>query len=393
MRIEPAPPAAVLARIRAPFEEMGAAAIDPPVMQPLGLILDLSGEAMRERLILVQADGGAEAALRPDFTIPAARLHIESGRTGGRYVYEGKAFRAAPKGRDGYEEFLQIGLEAFETGAAPEADAEIAGLAWRAAAAGGRKDLTLQLGDVGLFSAFVDTLGLAEALAARIKRAFASPRRLREALDRAVAGAAPAPRSANGDRLASLLAGLPEAEATAVLQDLWALAGIEPAGGRSAGEIAHRLAERTAVARAPDLSADQAALISRYLAISEAPAKALEAVARLATPGGAKLETALKGWARRLAALKDEGAPMNAMRFSTAFGRDFGYYDGVLFEVRSAALGDHRPVAAGGRYDSLFARLGANLACGAVGCMVRPGRAWKDGAPPEGGASPRDSAR
>jgi len=106
----------------------------------------------------------------------------------------------------------------------------------------------------------------------------------------------------------------------------------------------------------------------------------MEAVARLAGPGGARLETALKGWARRLTALKSEGAPLAAMRFSTAFGRDFGYYDGALFEVRSAALGDHRPVAAGGRYDSLFSRLGASLACGAVGCMVRPGRAWREGA-------------
>ncbi len=381
MRIEPPLPPQVLAKVRAPFEALGATAIDPPVAQPLSLILDLSGEAMRERLILVQADGSAEAALRPDFTIAAARLHIESGRAGGRYFYEGKAFRAAPRGREAYEEFLQIGIEAFETGVAPEADAEIAGLAWRAAAAGGRKDLTLQLGDVGLFATFVDTLDLAGPLAARVKRAFANPRRLREMLERAAAGAsAPAPTRGNGDRLAALLAGLPEAEAAAVLQDLWALAGIEPAGGRSASEIVHRLAERTAVARAPELTAEQATLISRFLAISDAPAKALEAVARLAAPGGHALEAALKGWARRLAALKDEGAPMSAMRFSTAFGRDFGYYDGVLFEVRSAALGEQRPIAAGGRYDSLFSRLGANLACGAVGCMVRPGRAWKDGA-------------
>jgi ATP phosphoribosyltransferase regulatory subunit len=336
---------------------------------------------MRERLILVQADGGAEAALRPDFTIPAARLHIDGGRAGGRYFYEGKAFRAAPRGREAYEEFLQIGLEAFETGAAPEADAEIAGLAWRAAAAGGRDDLTLELGDVGLFAAFVDTLKLAEPLAARIKRAFASPRRLREALERAQAPVASAANAApTGDRLSAMLSGLPEAEATAVLQDLWALAGIEPAGGRSAAEIVHRLAERAAVARAPELTAEQASLIGRFLAISDKPAVALEAVARLAGPGGAKLEAALKGWARREAALKDEGAPAGATRFSTAFGRDFGYYDGMLFEVRSAALGDHRPVAAGGRYDSLFSRLGASLACGAVGCMVRPGRAWREGA-------------
>jgi len=377
MRIEPPVPADVLAAVRAPFEALGAAPIDPPVIQPLNLLLDLSGEAMRERLILVQADSGSEGALRPDFTIPAARLHIESGRAGGRYLYEGKAFRAAPRGREAYEEFLQIGLEAFETAAAPEADAEIAGLAWRAAAAGGRNDLTLHLGDVGLFAAFVDTLELAEPLSLRIKRAFASPRRLHQMLDSA-GDAAPAAPASNGDTLSHLLAGLPEGEAAAVLEDLWALAGIEPAGGRSAAEIVHRLAERAAVAKAPRLAPEQAALIGRFLAIADAPAAALEAVGRLAGAGGRKLEAALKGWERRLAALQDEGA--DAMRLSTAFGRDFGYYDGVLFEVRSTALGDHRPVAAGGRYDSLFGRLGASLACGAVGCMVRPGRAWREGA-------------
>jgi ATP phosphoribosyltransferase regulatory subunit len=377
VNLEPPIPAEVLAAVRAPFADLGATAIDPPVMQPLGLILDLSGEAMRERLILVQADGGDEAALRPDFTIPAARLHIDSGRAGGRYFYEGKAFRAAPRGRAGYEEFLQIGLEAFETSAAPEGDAEIAGLAWRAAAAGGRTDLTLHLGDVGLFAAFVDTLKLAEPLAARIGRAFSSPRRLHALLS--LAAEAETPPAPGGDRLSVLLGGLPEAEAAAVLRDLWTLAGIEPAGGRSAAEIVHRLSERAAVAGAPRLTAEQAALIGRFLAISDTPVAALEAVGRLAAPGGPKLDAALKGWGRRLAVLRDEGVPAPALRFATAFGRDFGYYDGMLFEVRSAGLGEHRPVAAGGRYDSLFGRLGGNLACGAVGCMVRPGRAWREG--------------
>jgi ATP phosphoribosyltransferase regulatory subunit len=50
----------------------------------------------------------------------------------------------------------------------------------------------------------------------------------------------------------------------------------------------------------------------------------------------------------------------------------------MLFEVRSAALGDDQPVAAGGRYDGLPARLGGK-ATTAVGCMVRPGRAFAGG--------------
>ncbi|HEY3798446.1 MAG TPA: ATP phosphoribosyltransferase regulatory subunit [Caulobacteraceae bacterium] len=377
MRLEPSVPAEVLAAVRGAFAEMRATPIDPPLTLPLGLILDLSGESMRERLFMVQAD--AEEALRPDFTIPAARLHLESGKAAGRYLYEGKAFRAAVRGRESYEEFLQIGLEAFEPGATPEADAEIAGLAWRAAAAGGRTDLTLQLGDVALFGAFVDTLKLAEPLAARLKRAFATPRRLRELLDRAAAETPTAtPARASDGRIAALLAGLPEADAAAALEDLWRLAGIAPAGGRSAAEIVHRLAERAAVARAPDLTREQAAQIGRFLAIEGAPAEALAAVGRLAGVGGPKLDAALKAWSRRLSALQGEGVPATALRFATAFGRDFGYYDGALFEVRSDALGPERPVAAGGRYDSLFARLGASLPSGAVGCMVRPARAWRE---------------
>ena len=62
----------------------------------------------------------------------------------------------------------------------------------------------------------------------------------------------------------------------------------------------------------------------------------------------------------------------------TGFGRAFGYYDGFLFEVRSQALDPDSPVAGGGRYDTLLGRLGAESPSTgtAVGCMVRPARAW-----------------
>jgi ATP phosphoribosyltransferase regulatory subunit len=93
------------------------------------------------------------------------------------------------------------------------------------------------------------------------------------------------------------------------------------------------------------------------------------------------LDAARAAWTRRLESLVAAGAPRERIRFSAAFGRAFGYYDGVVFEVQSEALGGEQPVAAGGRYDGLPARLGAGLATGAVGCMVRPGRAWIGGAP------------
>jgi ATP phosphoribosyltransferase regulatory subunit len=170
MRTEPTLPAQALAAIRAPMLAAGAQATDAPILQPLNLLLDLVGEAMRARLFIVQAEGGSEACLRPDFTVAIARSHIDRGVTAGRYVYEGAAFRASA-GSDEPEEFLQLGLEVFEPagGVSAPADAEIVTLAWRAAQAGGRDDLALWLGDVGLFAAFIESLSLPTALAARLK--------------------------------------------------------------------------------------------------------------------------------------------------------------------------------------------------------------------------------
>ena len=377
MSLEPSIPPEVMAAVRAPFAALGATRIDVPVMQPLGLLLDMAGEAMRARLFVVQGEAGAETCLRADFTIPVVRAHIAAGGPDRRYVYEGKAFRVAPRGSDHPEEFLQIGLEAFGGGRGPAADAEVASLAWRAAAAGGRDDLTMAMGDVSLFAAFIDALCLADALAARLKRAFSHPRALRAELDRARAAVAPARQ---GDRMTGLIAGLPEAEACAVLEDLWALAGIQPVGGRSAAEIVHRLVERAGAAEAPRLSEAESGLVERFLAVADHPRRALDKVRALAKEGGANLDGALDTWSRRLDALAAGGAPEERMSLATGFIRAFGYYDGFLFEIRSAALGEDSPVAGGGRYDGLPARLGgAAPSAGAVGCMVRPARAWLPG--------------
>ena len=374
MRLERSIPTDALGAIRAPLLTAGAVLTDAPVLQPLGLLLDLAGEAMRSRLFVVSGDSGVEACLRPDFTVAIARTHLEAGAASGRYLYDGKAFRVAPRGSDRAEEFLQIGVEAFEAGDPVAADAEIAALAWASSAAGGRSDLSLVLGDVGLFGAFVDTLGLAAPLAVRLKRAFTRPRQLKIELDGDASEV-----GAEQSRIAALLAGLPEGEASAVLQELWSLAGIEPVGGRRPAEIAHRLVERAEAAEAGRLSADQAGKVRAFLAVSDRPGAALDAISALAGPQRAALDTALDGWRSRLSGMAERGVPEDRMVLTASFGRAFGYYDGYLFEVRSAALGDERPVAAGGRYDGLPARLGAARTTGAVGCMVRPARAYAGG--------------
>jgi ATP phosphoribosyltransferase regulatory subunit len=372
MRIEPKVPDEALAAIRAALATANARPVDAPILQPLNLLLDLAGEAMRARLFVVQAEGGAEDCLRPDFTVAVARAHIESGAADGRYAYEGPAFRASPDG-DRPEQFVQAGVEIFTATGGPsvDADAEIAALAWTASAAGGRSDLTLWLGDVGLFSAFIETLSLPAALAARLKRVAGRPRLLAAELARAGQAAQPA----EGSQLAAMLAGLDAAGASALLEEVWTLSNVQPVGGRGAAEIAARLVRRADAAGAPSLSEGQAAAVRGFMAVDLSPDAGLAAVRNLA---GAGIEGALDDWARRLERLAG-AVPSDRMRFAPARGHAFDYYDGLTFEVRSDALGAERAVAVGGRYDGLLARLGGTSGGGAVGCVVRPWRAWAGG--------------
>lgn len=374
MRVEPPVPPDALGAMRTALATAGATRIDAPILQPLNLLLDLVGEAMRARLFVVQAEGGEEACLRPDFTVAVARQHIESGAASGRYIYEGPAFRSQPQG-DRPEEFVQLGVELFApgVGSAIDADVEITGLAWRAALAGGREDLTLWLGDVGLFAAFIESLGLPEALAARLRRVAGRPRLLNAELARA-GESAPA---SGGGQLAALLSDLSQGQAAVLLEEIWALAGIEPVGGRGPGEIAARLVRRAEAAAAPALTEAQATAIRAFMSISDAPATALAQVRAVAGEASA-LTAALAAWEQRLAALTE--IPAAAMRFAPALGHAFDYYDGLTFEVRSTALGDDRPLASGGRYDGLLNRLAGPSSARAVGCVVRPWRAFAGGA-------------
>ena len=374
MRVEPAVPPERLAAIRAPLEAAGAQSVDAPLLQPLNLLLDLAGEAMRARLFVVQSEGGTESCLRPDFTVAIARQHIDSRRPEGRYLYEGPAFRASA-GADRPEEFVQVGLEVFApAGISETEDAEIASLAWRAAAAGGRDDLSLWLGDVALFGAFVDSLELPPSLAARLRRVAGRPRLLAAELARVGET-----QATGGGTLAGLLAGLSGSQSAALLEEVWSLAGVAPVGGRSPAEIAARLIRKAEAANAPALTEAQAAAIRAFMAIDDAPQSAFDRVRALAGSNDAALSAALAAWDTRLASLA-RCLPARSLRFTPALGHAFDYYDGITFEVRSAALGAERPVAVGGRYDGLLARLGGAADASALGCMVRPWRAWAGGA-------------
>jgi ATP phosphoribosyltransferase regulatory subunit len=149
-------------------------------------------------------------------------------------------------------------------------------------------------------------------------------------------------------------------------------------GGRGPAEIAARLVRKAEAANAPALTEAQADAVRAFMAIDDAPAYAFAKMRELSGRKDAALKAALSGWETRLLELT-RTVPADRTRFTPALGHAFDYYDGLTFEVRSAAVGPERAVAVGGRYDGLLARLGGRGAARAVGCMVRPWRAWNGG--------------
>ena len=67
---------AEVARILAVLSSTGAMRVEPAALQPADVLLDLYGEDIRARAFVTR-DEGAEMMLRPDFTVPIVRLHMD----------------------------------------------------------------------------------------------------------------------------------------------------------------------------------------------------------------------------------------------------------------------------------------------------------------------------
>jgi ATP phosphoribosyltransferase regulatory subunit len=70
------------------FERAGFPRVEPAILQPSALFLDLVGEDIRGRMFLTADRAGEELCLRPDYTIPVCRAHLDGAdaRTPARYA-------------------------------------------------------------------------------------------------------------------------------------------------------------------------------------------------------------------------------------------------------------------------------------------------------------------
>lgn len=345
--------------------EAEAEMVEPAILLPADLFVDTAGEDIRRRLFLTADADGREMCLRPDFTIPICRHYLERGAAGREAAlgYFGPVFRQRV---DEPNEFLQAGIELFGNEDRAAADADVLALAHQAAALFALDEPIVKIGDEGLFLALLDGLGLAQPVRRRLRGLFGLPERLAATIKRLASGDGTAEAVRHAGILGAL-AGSKPAEAKALVEDLLGLAGIATVGGRSAHEIAERFLEKAAIASEGGLTPEAAAILTRYLALSTSPDRAVDALDAFQAEVKIDMSAAIDLFARRNDAFRDCGLELDRPVFRADFGRNLDYYTGFVFEIRDPERVDERPVIGGGRYDGLLERLGAGLTVPACG--------------------------
>jgi ATP phosphoribosyltransferase regulatory subunit len=338
------------------FAQAGYVHTEPDILQPAEPFLDLSGEDIRKSLYLTTDPGGEELCLRPDLTIPVARDYLASSRAGepAGFSYLGPVFRYRG-GRP--SEFLQAGIESFGRHDRAAADAEMLALALQATAAFGLTDVEIRTGDVALFNALIDALGLYPVWRRRLVKDFNRKVSLIDDIERLTLSSALGRNEYEG-----VLAAL------ALVTDLMSIAGTTNVGGRTVAEIADRFLEQSTL-KAGALPRDAVTVIKRFLSIAGDPDQSISQLRSLAEDAKLQLSAAIDAFESRVGFMAARGIDTRRTLFSTSFGRGLDYYTGFEFELHARGNGSE-PLVAGGRYDGLMTQLGAAEPIPAVGFAV-----------------------
>jgi len=336
--------------LRDQFVAAGAQVVDPPVLQPADLLLDLYGEDIRGRAYVTSDAMRGEQMLRPDFTVPVVQMHMAHGAEPARYTYAGEVFRRQETDPDRASEYLQVGYEVFERNDPAGADAEVFSLISQTVAPLALRAAT---GDIGILMAAVDGLKTTQRRKAALRRHIWRPRRFRALLDR-FGGRTQIP-----DSRRAVLAG--EVSADALLTGL-----------RTQDEIDARILALTEDAKEPPISNAEMEGLDALLAVRETLPYALSQLNDLRVDLPA-IEEAVARVTARAEALAKRGVDVDALEFEASYGRtSMEYYDGFVFGFYAESRPDLPPVATGGRYDALTQRLGGGAAIPAVGAVLRP---------------------
>jgi ATP phosphoribosyltransferase regulatory subunit len=146
--------------------------IETPCMEYMDVFRGSVGDFEQERMFKFSDSSGRLLALRPDITMPLARVAATrlSDRLPLRMFYIGNAFQfSGAEATAGMREFTQIGMELMGQ-PGPMADAEVIALAITVLRAAGLRDFQIDIGQVQFFKGLMQEAGLSDTQAEEARR-------------------------------------------------------------------------------------------------------------------------------------------------------------------------------------------------------------------------------
>ncbi len=149
-------------RARRTFAAWGYDEVETPSMEYYDVFRGTVGDFEQERLFKLTDSSGRLLVLRPDLTMPLARVAATklADRSVARLFYVGDAYQfAGTPNAGGAREFAQTGVELLGQ-CGPLADAEVIALAITALKTAGLTDFQIDIGQVEFFKGLMEEAGL-----------------------------------------------------------------------------------------------------------------------------------------------------------------------------------------------------------------------------------------
>jgi len=142
------------------FRDAGYKQILTPTFEYYDLFAGIDMSIDKDQMYKIIDSNGKILVLRPDVTIPIARMVATNYKTLDeelRYMYFANVFRSDDFRAGGKREFVQAGIEYFGNSSS-EADAEIISCAIKALIASGFEQLKVELGDANYFAGLMEEI-------------------------------------------------------------------------------------------------------------------------------------------------------------------------------------------------------------------------------------------
>jgi len=360
------------------FSKAGFEHVAPTIIQPADVFLDVVGESIRGRTYVFTDPDGEELCLRPDMTVPTARLYLErfpEADAEASYAYNGPAFRFQPKSGNSINprEFRHAGVEAIGGKANDVEDARITAILIDAVQAAGLESFKLKIGDLGLFRSLLVSLKVPKRWQTRLQHQFWRPDNFRELVGKLSSEDERALTTVPSELQSNLDPAKPS-NARKLIGGYLEDNNIPLIGSRTLAEITAHLLEEIEDVRTQPLSPDAANLIEAFVGITAPPRAAGARIEDLISESGIDLGDELNTFHRRIERMSEAGIDLANAEFSAEFGRNLEYYTGLVFELNVEGLTTRVPIAGGGRYDDLLQSIGAPQMVPGIGGAIHTER-------------------